>query len=259
MGNYCIIPDTKNNVVELTNNDCDITIQSTAVILPALPNHHNFTHFTSGDDPLTPEDIGAQNAWESPIFVSNQFTAQKGKHYIIKSQVGITPTVFSVLDPLSPSIGDFYVIYHEGGPLINIGGTVYSSSGTLLFRVYGAVGLSGQWKTQVVSLQQTVAKAWVSFNGTTTPITINSSYNVASITDNSVGSYTVNFSSPMANTNYAVLITARDYNSDIYAMNLAAMNSTSSKTINSVSIVSNYNRTGAYVDSPEYNVLIFGT
>ena len=49
-----------------------------------------------------------------------------------------------------------------------------------------------------------VAKAWVNFNGTGTPA-IRSGYNVASITDNATGDYTVNFTEPMADANYCVV------------------------------------------------------
>ena len=51
--------------------------------------------------------------------------------------------------------------------------------------------------------QARIAKAWVNFNGTGT-VAIRSSYNVSSITDNGTGIYTVNFSSNMTDTNYAV-------------------------------------------------------
>jgi hypothetical protein len=47
------------------------------------------------------------------------------------------------------------------------------------------------------------AKAWVNFNGTGT-VSIRSSFNVSSITDNGVGDYTVNFATAMADANYAV-------------------------------------------------------
>lgn len=48
------------------------------------------------------------------------------------------------------------------------------------------------------------AKAWVNFNGTGT-VAIRASYNVSSITDNAVGNYTVNFTTAMADANYAVV------------------------------------------------------
>ena len=45
------------------------------------------------------------------------------------------------------------------------------------------------------------AKAWIKFNGTGTP-SILASYNVASITDNGTGSYTINFTNNMSSANY---------------------------------------------------------
>ena len=46
------------------------------------------------------------------------------------------------------------------------------------------------------------AKAWVNLNGTGT-VAIRASYNVSSITDGGVGFYTVNFTTPMVDANYA--------------------------------------------------------
>jgi len=51
--------------------------------------------------------------------------------------------------------------------------------------------------------QKQIAKAWVNFNGTTSPGTIRSSYNVSSVTKNGTGDYTVNFASAMADANYS--------------------------------------------------------
>lgn len=53
-----------------------------------------------------------------------------------------------------------------------------------------------------------VASAWVKFDGTGV-VSIYDSYNVTSITDNSTGTYTVNFTNNMADTNYAVVVTAQ--------------------------------------------------
>ena len=47
-----------------------------------------------------------------------------------------------------------------------------------------------------------IAKAWVQFAGSTG--TINGSFNVSSITVNTTGDYTVNFTTAMSNINYAV-------------------------------------------------------
>ena len=50
-------------------------------------------------------------------------------------------------------------------------------------------------------------RAWVNFNGTGT-VAIRASGNVSSITDNNVGQYTVNFTTSMPDTNYAVSASA---------------------------------------------------
>ncbi len=56
-----------------------------------------------------------------------------------------------------------------------------------------------------------LCRAWVNFDGTTSPINIRASYNVSSITDNGVGDYTVNFTTAMPDANYSpVITTSRD-------------------------------------------------
>ena len=47
------------------------------------------------------------------------------------------------------------------------------------------------------------AKAWVNFNGSGT-VAIIDSYNVASITDNATGDYTINFTNAMTDADYCV-------------------------------------------------------
>ena len=51
--------------------------------------------------------------------------------------------------------------------------------------------------------QGQLCKAWVNFNGTST-VAIRASYNVSSITDNGTGDYTVNFTTALADANYAI-------------------------------------------------------
>ena len=52
--------------------------------------------------------------------------------------------------------------------------------------------------------QKGLAKAWIQFNGTGT-VAIRTSYNVASLTDNGTGDYTITFTTAMADANYAVV------------------------------------------------------
>jgi hypothetical protein len=49
-----------------------------------------------------------------------------------------------------------------------------------------------------------LARAWVNFNGTGT-VAIRASLNVSSITDNGTGDYTVNFTTALADANYAAM------------------------------------------------------
>ena len=56
--------------------------------------------------------------------------------------------------------------------------------------------------------QRLIPTAWVNFNGTGT-VAIRDSENVSSITDSATGNYYVNFTTAMANTNYAATATSQ--------------------------------------------------
>jgi len=49
------------------------------------------------------------------------------------------------------------------------------------------------------------ARAWVNFNGTTSPGTIRASGNVSSVTRNNTGDFTINFTTAMPDANYSVV------------------------------------------------------
>jgi hypothetical protein len=55
----------------------------------------------------------------------------------------------------------------------------------------------------------TLCRAWVNFNGITTT-TIRASFNVSSVTRNSTGDYTVNFTNAMSDANYSAQGTLND-------------------------------------------------
>lgn len=84
-----------------------------------------------------------------------------------------------------------------------------------------------------------VAKGWVSFNGTGT-VAIGASHNVSSITDNGVGDYTVNWSTPFSSADYAVILSVRrdtSSNNVLAVVKGAASNPTAgSVTIKTVNI-----------------------
>jgi hypothetical protein len=79
--------------------------------------------------------------------------------------------------------------------------------------------------------QTQIAKAWVNFNGTTSPGTIRSSYNVSSVTKNGTGDYTVNFATAMADANYSVSAAASNLGSAVTAATRIGLFSTSNFTM----------------------------
>jgi hypothetical protein len=96
-----------------------------------------------------------------------------------------------------------------------------------------------------------VCRAWVNFNGTGT-VAIRASFNVTSITDNGTGDYTVNFTTALANANYAFLVTPTS--------STAAANGNAVRTITTIStsafrfVISN----GSAIADVDYvNVAIF--
>ena len=69
----------------------------------------------------------------------------------------------------------------------------------------GNVTITSEGGSATMQLQQGLAKAWLSFNGTGT-IAINDSFGMSSITDNSTGQYKYTMSSPMSNFVFATTI-----------------------------------------------------
>lgn len=55
------------------------------------------------------------------------------------------------------------------------------------------------------ALVRGTAAAWVNFNGTGT-VAVRDSENVSSLTDNSTGSYTINFTNTMSSSNYSLTV-----------------------------------------------------
>jgi hypothetical protein len=79
-------------------------------------------------------------------------------------------------------------------------------------KVNGTSGLTFPDTTTLASAGQASVRAWVNFDGTGT-VAIRASYNVTSITDNGTGDYTVNFTTALADANYAVVAMAGGFGS----------------------------------------------
>ena len=75
--------------------------------------------------------------------------------------------------------------------------------------------------------EQRVAQAWVNFNGTGT-VAIRDDYNVSSITDKGTGKYAINFSTALADANYACACTCGISPTDVSNRFASVVPSTSS-------------------------------
>ena len=97
------------------------------------------------------------------------------------------------------------------------------------------------------------AKAWVNFNGTGT-VAIRASGNVSSITDNGVGTYTVNFTTAMPDANYSSVFTA---GADTGSSPRIGMLDTTTTPTTSLVRMRTVNGSGTAADVPYVNVAIF--
>jgi len=112
--------------------------------------------------------------------------------------------------------------------------------------------------------QARIAKAWVNFNGTST-VAVRSSYNIASITDHAAGSYSLNFSTAMADADYSVVGATTSYNSVNATVDFLVEGTSASgasvKTTSAckIGIMTHFTTTASErYDMAEISVLIFG-
>jgi hypothetical protein len=93
-------------------------------------------------------------------------------------------------------------------------------------------------------------RAWVNFNGTGT-VAIRASGNVSSITDSGTGAYTVNFTTALADANYAGVIMTGTYQA-------LASNDAAAPTTTAFAFISRQSSSPATsLDSPYLHVAIF--
>lgn len=97
------------------------------------------------------------------------------------------------------------------------------------------------------------AKAWVYFNGGSA--VIRAAFNVASVTRNAVGDYTINFATPMPNTNYVAVCTGGEYN---IAWGIPVSWTGGGRTTNNFRMAT-LQTGGTPLDAAHVSVLFFGT
>lgn len=103
-----------------------------------------------------------------------------------------------------------------------------------------------------------VCRAWVNYKGTATRA-INGSFNVSSVTFNSTGSYTVNFTTAMTDANYCAQVTAGD--TSALGLNITdAITSTYTTTtllVQTFTAQSGSNTGRSFIDETFVNVSVF--
>jgi hypothetical protein len=80
-------------------------------------------------------------------------------------------------------------------------GTVVASDGSNNVSVAGNLSFNSGYGSAAVVYG---CRAWVNFDGTTTPPTIRASGNIASVVRNSTGNYTITFTNAMVDANYVM-------------------------------------------------------
>jgi hypothetical protein len=129
-----------------------------------------------------------------------------------------------------------------GDPSTPVNGDIWynSTSNNLIARINGG------------NQQLNSVKAWVNFNGTGT-VAIRASFNVTSITDNGTGLYTVNFTTAMADTNYATIATSKLVTgTSVYV----GMSESGTRATSSVQVSNNYGAGANVQDSDFVSVAI---
>jgi hypothetical protein len=105
----------------------------------------------------------------------------------------------------------------------------------------------------VTLTKQSAAKAWVNFNGTGT-VAVRDSQGVSGLVDNGTGDYTVNFTSNMANANYASPAQVGNSTLGRYG----GLNDSDGKLVGSAIFYGFQTSAGTALDPAEYSISIHG-
>lgn len=111
--------------------------------------------------------------------------------------------------------------------------------------------ISNTWKNSD-GTENYKCRAWVNFDGTTTPPTIRASGNVSSVVRNNTGDYTINFTTPMPDANYTTSVVFGGATSVV-----AGGSSNIDLTTNSVRVLSSTSTNSTLVNTPRCHVSIF--
>jgi hypothetical protein len=247
MSNCQIIPDAGDNVIEIINSTTELSLNAPVIFVGDLDEvvDDRVSELLIAGSGISIEYNDNINILTiAATGLSNIYHEHTSDNIIDfdSSVSGLLPVIgiASGSNIQVSSISGVYTISHN-----NIGDIIVPYS-----------NLSNS-NDENINVSKRLAKAWVNFNGTGT-ISIRNDFNVSSITDNGVGDYTINFSTPFTNTSYAFIAWARDFNADTYVTSILGAKSTTSKTNTSLRLIMNYLLNGLNYDSTECNVIVFG-
>jgi hypothetical protein len=102
------------------------------------------------------------------------------------------------------------------------------------------------------------SKAWVIFDGTPSTPSIRAKYNVASVTKNASGDYTVNFTAALASANYAAVPFTSAINNGVYGKFANIVGNYASNTTPTTSAIRIFvGYTSSNNDEPWVGVVVF--
>jgi hypothetical protein len=239
----------------------------------------DFTDFTTGgtlasDNYLIGYDIdasGGEKKWKYDTLmrsISSDLTPEL-IHKINQNSGDGTVTSVTGTAPISVATGTTTPAISIAAATTSAAGTMSSTDKTRLDDASGVDGIVkcnslGNFSAAVAgtdyltSASSPVAKAWGLFDGRS-PVSILSSYNIniAGFTRTARGQYRITFQTPMANTNYCVLVTSSVTIDAATGWNMPVYH-TDAKTVNYIEInFSSSQETSVYRDSTEFSIAVF--
>jgi len=185
------------------------------------------------------------------VAIGNVTNASSGN--TISCNSGATTGTFIAAGWAASDIGTIYKITQINGVVGGtLGGVNVSTLGVQIISVESSTSVTFRFLSGTTTSSQSVTGTGSSASGFSYASTgIRSSYNVSSVTKNAVGNYTVNFTTPMTDANYSVVISSERTLTFVDSGDQPANNSTTSVRLQ-------HFENNALADTPSFYVSIFG-